>query len=186
MVKLWNIFIYSLLLLLAISACSPKNPAENKEPVVEPGKTVTFDYVAGFTNGTLFDTSIEEAAKKAGIYELNGPYQPVVLKYGSDPLLPGYAETLLGMKEGEVKNIIIPPSKAYGVLRENSTILIPRSKVEGQTELKIGSVITIIGPSNQQVPVYIKQVGEENITVDLNHPLAGRYIQFSVVVRSIW
>lgn len=179
------IIAYCTLLLLLISACSPKNPAEIKELIVEPGKTVTFDYAAGFTNGTLFDTSIEDAAKKAGIYDPNRPYQPVVLKYGSDPILPGYAEALLGMKEGEVKNIIIPPGKAYGVLRENSTIVIPKNKIEAQGELKVGSAITIIGPSNQQVLVYIKQIGEENATLDLNHPLAGQFIQFSVVVRKI-
>lgn len=176
---------YCTLLLLLISACSPKNPAETKEIIVEPGRTVTFDYAAGFTNGTLFDTSIEEAAKKAGIYDPNKVYEAVTLKYGSDPLLPGYAETLLGMKEGEVKNIIIPPSKAYGTLRENSTIGLPKTKIQGQGDMRIGNVINIIGPNNEQVPLYIKEIGAENITLDLNHPLAGQYVQFSVIVRSI-
>ena len=176
---------YCTLLLLFISACSPKNPAEGKELVVEPGKTVTFDYAAGFTNGTLFDASIGDAAKRAGIYDSRRAYLPVILKYGEDPILPGYAETLLGMKEGEVKNIIIPPSKAYGVLRENSTIELPKTKIQGQSDMSIGNVINIIGPNNEQVPFYIKEIGAENITLDLNHPLAGQFVQFSVIVRKI-
>ena len=180
-----HISLCGIFLILLISACSPKAVQENNELVVEPGKTVTFDYAAGFTNGTLFDTSIEEAAKKAGIYYPDRIYEAVTLKYGSDPLLTGYAEAILGMKEGEVKNIIIPPSKAYGTLRENSTIKIPKTKIQGQGEMRIGSVITIIGPNNEQVPLYIKEIGAENITLDLNHPLAGKFVQFSAVVRKI-
>jgi len=183
--KSLTIIAYCTLLLLFVSACSPKVPAETKEIVVEPGKTVTFDYAAGFTNGTLFDTSIEEAAKKAGIYDPNRPYHPVVLKYGYDPILPGYAETLLGMKEGEARNIIIPPSKAYGILRENSTIELPKTKIQGKYDMRIGNVINIIWHNNEQVPMYIKQIGAENITLDLNHPLAGQFVQFSVILRSI-
>jgi len=178
-------FMLFVVILLLISACSPKNTAENKEPVVEPGRTVTFDYAAGFTNGTLFDTSIEEAAKKAGIYNPSRIYQPVILKYGFDPIFPGYAEAILGMKEGEVKNIIIPPSKAYGTLIENSTIKLPKAQIQGQGEMRIGSVITLIGANNAQVPAYITEIGNGNITLDLNHPLAGQYIQFSVIVRRI-
>lgn len=180
-----NTIIFGLLFLAIVSACSPKNTAENRELVVEPGRIVAFDYVAGFTNGTLFDASIEEAAKKAGIYDSNRPYQPVVLKYGTDPLLPGYAEAILGMKEGEIKNIIIPPSKAYGNLIENSTIELPKSRIQDQGVMRIGGVITMIGPNNEQVPAYIKEIGNENLTLDLNHPLAGQYVQFSVIIRSI-
>ncbi len=171
-------------LLLLVSACGSK-PEEQKTLVVEPGKTVIFDYAAGFTNGTLFDTSIEEAAKKAGIYDSAHPYQPVVLKYGSDPILLGYQEVLSGMKEGEARNALIPPGKAYGELRENATLSLPKAKIQGQGELRIGNLITILGPNNTQVQVYIKEVGNENITVDINHPLAGLPIQFSVVVRKI-
>ena len=178
-------FICSIFLLLAVSACGQKAAPEIREPVVEPGKTVTFDYVSGFTNGTLFDASIEEAAIKAGIYDPNRPYQPVVLKYGSDPIVSGYAEAMLGMKEGEVKNIIISPGKAYGAVRENSTIRLPKAQIQGQSDMRIGSVITILGPNNAQIPAYIKEIGTENITLDLNHPLAGEFVQFSVVVRKI-
>mgnify|MGYP001611061648 CR=1 FL=1 len=178
-----NVILYAAFVLLLISVSSCKTA--EKEPVVEPGKTITFDYAAGFTNGTLFDTSIEEAAKKAGIYNPNRAYQPVTLRYGEDPLLLGYAETLLGMKEGEVKNIIIPPGKAYGNLIENSTIKLPKARIQDQGEMRIGGVITIIGPNNEQIPAYIKEIGNENLTLDLNHPLAGHYVQFSIILRSV-
>ncbi len=188
--RLKQILAYCAILLFLITACTQRNAQPNasqeqKALIVEAGKTVTFDYAAGFVNGTLFDTSIEEAAKKAGIYDTNRAYQPVVIKYGTDPILPGYAEVLLDMKEGETRNAIIPPQKAYGEIIPNSTLSLPKSEIEGKGELNVGSVITLIGPKGNKVPVFVKEIGAENITVDLNHPLAGQTIQFSVVVRKI-
>ena len=176
-------FAYIFLLIISVGCSKPEE--QKQEPVVEPGKTITFDYAAGFANGTLFDTSIGEAAQKAGIYDPNRTYQPVVLRYGQDPLLPGYQEVLSGMKEGEARNALIPPGKAYGEFMENATLSLPKAKIQGQGELRIGNLITILGPNNAQVQVYIKEVGNENITLDINHPLAGLPVQFSVVVRNI-
>ena len=176
---------FACIFLLLLSLGCAKKIEQKKDPVVEPGKKVTFDYAAGFTNGTIFDTSFEEVAKKAGIYDSNRTYQPVVLKYGTDPLLPGYQEAMLGMKEGEVRNVIIPPSKAYGDIKKNATLSLSKTRIQGQQDMRIGSVITLMGPNNVKVPVYITKIGDENITVDINHPLAGFPIQFSVVVRKI-
>ena len=173
-------------LLLLVSACTGnKQDTAQKEPVVASGKTITFDYAAGFDNGTIFDTSFEDAAKKADIYDQNRSYRPIIIVYGKDRLVPGYEETLLGMKIGSIKNVRLPPEKAYGPYIVNSTLVVPRNKIKEQGELKIGSVITLVSPQGQKLRSYIKKLGDENVTVDLNHPLAGEYIQFSVVVRGI-
>ncbi len=178
-----NMVLYAAFVLLLISVSSCKT--EEKEPVVEPGKTITFDYAAGFDNGTLFDTTFEVAAKEAGIYDPNIVYQPVTLVYGRDPLFPGLQEALLGMKEGEIKNIRLSPSKAYGEKVEGSTAVLPKASVSNYETLKINDVVAIVGSDGNRINAYVKEIGEENVTLDLNHPLAGQYVQFSIIVISI-
>ena len=169
-------------LLLLISAC---NAAEPEEKVVEFGKTITFDYAAGFDNGTLFDTTFEVAAVEAGIYDSDRLYESVKVVYGKDPLFPGLEEVLLGMKEGETKNIRIPPNKAYGTKIENSTVILPKTTLDNHENLKINDIVTIVVAGNNRINTYVKEIGEENITLDINHPLAGEFVQFAIIVRSI-
>src|SRR3989338_2301715 len=106
--KFSKIFPFCIVLLLLVSACKTAEKKE-QEPVVEFGKTITFDYAAGFDNGTLYDTSFEDAAKKAGIYNPARAYKPVTIVLNKGALFPGLEEALLGMKADETKNIRIPP-----------------------------------------------------------------------------
>ncbi len=169
-----------ILLLIFVSSCSAE-----KEITVGPGKTIKFDYAAGFDNGTLFDTTFEVAAKEAGIYDPGRVYQPVTIVYGRDPLFPGLQEALLGMKIGEIKNFRIPPDKAYGEKIEGSAASIPKEDISNYDNLKINDVVAIVAPDNRRINAYVKEISDKNITVDLNHPLAGHYIQFSLIVVSI-
>lgn len=182
--KSQKILLLCIVFLFLVSACKliEEKP---KEKIVEFGKTVAFDYAAGFDNGTLFDTTFEIAAKEAGIYDPGRVYQPVTLVYGGDPLFPGLQEALLGMKEGETKNARIPPNKAYGEKIEGSTTVLPKTSVSNYETLKINDVVAIVGSDGNRINAYIKEIGSENVTLDLNHPLAGYYVQFSVLVRSI-
>ena len=178
-----NAVLYAAFVLLLISVSSCKTA--EKELIVGPGKTITFDYAAGFDNGTLFDTTFEVAAKEAGIYDPNKVYQPITLVYGKDPLFPGLQEALLGMKEGETKNVRIPPNKAYGEKIEGSAAVLPKTSVSNYETLKINDIVAIVGSDGNRINAYVKEIGSENVTLDLNHPLAGHYVQFSVVIINI-
>ncbi len=174
---------FSIVLLLLVSAC--KTIVEEKEPVVEFGKTITFDYAAGYANGTLFDTTFEVAAREAGIYNPDRVYEPLTIVYTKGALFPGLEEALYGMKIGEIKNVKIPPSKAYGVKIENSTRILSKNTVNYYENLKINDVIPIITSDGYKINTFVKEIEEENITVDLNHPLAGNIIQFSIILIGI-
>ena len=178
-----NAVLYIAFILLLISVLSCKTAEE--ELAVGLGKTITFDYAAGFDNGTLFDTTFEIAAKEAGIYDPSRVYQPVTLVYGRDPLFLGLQEALLGMKVGETKNVRIPPNKAYGEKIEGSTATMPKEKISNYNSLKINDIVAISAQDGSRINAYVREIGEENVTLDLNHPLAGQYVQFSVIVRRI-
>ena len=178
-----NTILYAAFVLLLISVTSCKTA--EKELTVGTGKTITFDYAAGFDNGTLFDTTFEIAAREAGIYDSRKVYQPVTLVYGRDPLFPGLQEALLGMKEGETKNVRIPPNKAYGEKIEGSAINLPKTSVSNYETLKINDIVAIVGLDGNRINAYVREIGEENVTLDLNHPLAGQYVQFSIILRNV-
>ena len=176
---------FCIVLLLLVSACKTMGEGP-KEKVVELGKIITFDYVAGLDNGTLFDTSFESAAREARICDADRIYQQITVEYGKGALFPGLEESLLGMKEEEIKNVRIPPQKAYGLFVENSSRTLPKTEIDNYETLKINDIITIVASDGSMVNTYVKGIGEENITVGLiNHPLAGEYIQFSIILISI-
>lgn len=96
------------------------------EKKVEKGDTVKVDYVGKLLDGTVFDTSILEEAKNAGIYNESRIYEPLTLKIGDGSTIPGFENGLLGMKEGETKTITIPPEQAYGPEDPKLMITLPR------------------------------------------------------------
>jgi len=171
-------------MLFIVSACK-STVIEPKVNVVEFGKTIEFDFAAGFDNGSLFETTFENAAIEAGIHDPNINYNPVRMVYGKDPLILGLGEALLGMKVEEIKNIRLPPNMAYGEKINDSLRVISKDNIDNIENLTIDDIVTIVTSDNKRINAYVKEIGEESITVDLNHPLAGHFVQFSIIVKSI-
>ena len=149
------------------------------------GSVVLVDYAGGFLNGTLFDTSIREAAERAGILDQNRAYQPIQVTIGSGQVIVGFEEALIGMKAGDTKTARIPPEKGYGFYNEDSVNVIPLSEFGNQTgNIKEGARLIMVSPQGR-VPVLIKKVGKENVTIDFNHPLANQTLVFAILVREV-
>jgi len=148
---------------------------------VEKGNFVVFNYVGKFEDGEIFDTSYEDIAKKAGIYVEDRKYGPIGANVGVGELIPGLDEALIGMEVGEKKTVTIPPELGYGMPREDLIINIPRSDFEnaGIEPVKDMYVMTDSGIAK------IADVGEENVTLDFNHPLAGKTLIFEIEIVDV-
>ena len=96
------------------------------EKTAQEGDTVKVDYILKLQDGTVFDTSILQEAQNAGIYNQNRIYEPLTLKIGEGSTIPGFENGLIGMKEGETKNISIPPEQAYGPKDPTLILSLPR------------------------------------------------------------
>ena len=96
------------------------------EKTAQEGDTVKVDYILKLQDGTVFDTSILQEAQNAGIYNQNRIYEPLTLKIGEGSTIPGFENGLIGMKEGETKNISIPPEQAYGAKDPTLVLSLPR------------------------------------------------------------
>jgi len=148
---------------------------------VEKGDFVVFNYIGKFENGEIFDTTYEDIAKEAGIYMEDRTYGPLGANVGVGELIPGMDEALLGMEVGEKKNITIPPEKGYGMPRDDLIINVPTSefKKAGIEPIEGAYIMTDSGIAQ------ITAIGEENVTLDFNHPLAGKTLVFEVEVVDV-
>ena len=147
---------------------------------MKSGDVVLISYTARIKEtGEVFDTTSEEVAKKAGIFDPKIVYQPIPVIIGSRSILPGVEEIILGMKVGEEKKFTLPPEKAFGKRLESLVRLIPLSEFKKQNiEPYPGLVITINNFNGRVV-----SVSGGRVKVDFNHPLAGKEIEYELKVE---
>ena len=187
-----------LLLVLVLFGCSSNNnqanpggvapgnnvfaPTSNvqKEKVVTVGDTVSVDYVGTLDNGTVFDTSIDDIAKKAGL-NLRSAYSPMKVTVGTGQVIKGFDNALIGMKVNEEKNVHIEPKDAYGEYTQNNVITISLSTIQNGDLAKVGQVVY----TNKGVDGTITKIENGNATINFNHPLAGKALNFKIILRSI-
>ncbi|NJE05531.1 peptidylprolyl isomerase [Thermococcus sp. M36] len=148
---------------------------------IEAGDFVVFHYVGRFENGEVFDTSYEDIAKENGIYVEEREYGPLGVNVGVGEIIPGLDEALIGMEIGEKNTITIPPEKAYGMPNPELVIEVPISEfIQAGLEPVEGMyVMTDSGIAK------IAKVEGENVSLDFNHPLAGKTLIFEVEIVDV-
>ena len=144
----------------------------NKEAVVTKGNKIKVDYTGTFDDGTVFD-----ASEKHG--------QPLEFEAGSGQVIKGFDDAVLGMKKGQEKKIVIPPAEAYGELKAELRKKVPRKQLPQDQEPKVGMILAVGLPNGQQFPARIVAVTADDVTIDLNHPLAGKTLHFRIKVAEI-
>jgi FKBP-type peptidyl-prolyl cis-trans isomerase 2 len=135
------------------------------------GDKVQMDYEGMLEDGTEFDSS-----KKHG--------QPLEFEVGSGMVIPGFDQAVEGMEEGEEKEVVIAPENAYGLVREELKKEFPKEQFGEQTP-KVGQVVGLTAPTGQQFPATVKEVKEDIVILDLNHPLAGKTLKFKIKLVKI-
>jgi len=137
---------------------------------VETNSKVKVHYTGRLEDGTIFDTSIAEGR------------EPLEVELGLGQLIKGFEAGLIDMTEGEKKTIEIPVSDAYGEPKPEFINEIPKANVpEG---IQVGESLQGMGPQGP-VNVQVIAVNEETVTLDANHPLAGKNLIFDLELVSI-
>ena len=110
--------------------------------------------------------------------------EPISYTHGQGQIVPGLEEQLLGMAAGDTKTAEIPPDKAYGERRDDAMQAVPKTSFHDAGQLKQGDVVT--GESQGRTfQAMVADVGEDEITLDLNHPLAGKTLHFDVEIVEV-
>lgn len=138
---------------------------------IKNGDTVSIDYEGKLEDGTVFDSS------KHGDHS-----HPLVFKVGANMVIPGFEKQVIGMKVGDKKTFTIKPEEGYGEPREELKRKIPKKNLPEGQEPKEGMIILLKAPTGEEFPARIIKVTKEDITLDLNHPLAGKKLTFSIKI----
>ena len=110
---------------------------------------------------------------------------PLRYLHGARNIIPGLEAALLGKTAGDKLNVTVQPDQAYGEINPDMIQVVPREAFQGIDDIQPGMQFQASGPDGQAQVVTIKSVGEEGVTVDGNHPLAGQVLNFDVTVEEV-
>ncbi|MEM7435748.1 MAG: peptidylprolyl isomerase [Myxococcota bacterium] len=137
---------------------------------VTANKVVTISYTLRADDGEVIDRSEDS--------------NPLVYLHGANNIVPGLEEELEGAAQGDAIKAIIPPEKGYGP-RIGEAQQVPRNLFPADAVLTAGMQVIAHDDSGRQIPFFVTGIGEETVTVDPNHPLAGETLHFDVTIESL-
>jgi FKBP-type peptidyl-prolyl cis-trans isomerase 2 len=134
------------------------------------GDTVKVHYTGTLDDGTEFDSSAGR--------------EPLEVTLGTGQVIPGFEQALEGMAVGDKKTVHIPADEAYGEAHSELIQEIPREQIPAEIELEVGLQLQAEGPNGPFV-VVVTDLAEETVTLDGNHPLAGKALNFDLELTEI-
>jgi len=109
---------------------------------------------------------------------------PLVFMFGKGQIIPGLENGIANMAIGEKGDVLVKPEDAYGQHNPDATQEVPKDQFAG-IDLAIGMTLYGQGEDGGTVQVTVKEIGEENVVIDFNHPLAGKSLMFSVTINNV-
>ena len=138
---------------------------------IERNSLVTIFYRLGLPNGDVLEDNFDD--------------EPMTVQLGCGEMAEGLELALIGLREGEEETIDIGPDLAFGYIDETLFRSIPRIEFDPDLELEPGLIIEFATEEGETLPGTILDFNEDEVRVDLNHPLAGQTVRYSVRVVSI-
>ena len=138
------------------------------EQVVEKGDKVSIHYVGTLDDGEQFDSSRERG-------------EPISFTVGGGMMIPGFDKGVMGLKVGDKKDLKLSPDDAYGEVNPANVMKVPKQEVVGA----VGEEYTVVGSKlmvGQGMTATISEVGDDEVTLDMNHPLAGKTLNFDIEI----
>lgn len=132
------------------------------------GDTVRVHYTGRLEDGQVFDSS------EGG--------EPLEFTVGAGDVLPGFEEAVRGMHVGDRRTFDIEPEDGYGEYHEERVRTLPRDGINLDAEPQVGMILALSLPDGTQLPIEITEVTDTHVTLDANHPLAGRKLTFDVTL----
>jgi peptidylprolyl isomerase len=156
------------LLTLLISIAVPVTGCAGR---VKEGDTVQVHYTGTLGDGTMFDSSLER--------------DPLQFTIGEGQVIAGFEEAVVGMEVGESVTVTIPVNKAYGPYREDMLLVVTWAQLPEGFEPEVGRQLQIRPEGGQPISVVVKEFSDSSVTLDANHPLAGKDLTFTIELVKI-
>jgi FKBP-type peptidyl-prolyl cis-trans isomerase 2 len=156
-----------------VNITAPAGAAEKPKKVtavVADGETVKVNYTLT-VDGKVVDSSKGR--------------RPLEFKAGAHQMIPGFEKAVMGMKVGEKKSFKVKPEEGYGLVNPKAFQEVPKNKLPADVTPKAGMTMYAQSKDGKKIPVKIKEVKKDVVVMDLNHPLAGKTLNFDVEVVEI-
>lgn len=135
------------------------------------GDKVQVHYEGRLDDGTTFDSSHGR--------------EPIEFTIGEGEVVPGFEEAVTGMAAGEKKTTRIAAGNAYGDRMDDLLFSVSRDQVPAGMEVKVGDQLSVGLPNGETVPMQVAAIDDETVTLDANHPLAGKDLTFDLELVEI-
>jgi peptidylprolyl isomerase len=134
--------------------------------MIKQGNTVKVHYTGRLEDNTIFDSSTGR--------------EPIEFQVGSQQVIEGFESAVMGLTKGDKTTVNITSDKAYGELRNELIQQVSRNQVP--QDVAVGSQLQGVNPQGQPFVVTVTEVNESSVTIDANHPLAGKNLIFDIEV----
>ncbi len=141
------------------------------EQRIGPGKRVTLHFSVLMLDGAVVDSTRER--------------KPATFTVGDGNLLPGFEQSLFGLKAGDKRSIVLDAVNAFGPHNPDNIQIMRRGLFSGDMTLEPGVVVSFADKSKAELPGVIVEVNDSQVTVDFNHPLAGKDLTFQVEIINV-
>lgn len=141
------------------------------EQRIGPGKRVTLHFSVLMLDGGVVDSTKERA--------------PATFTVGDGNLLPGFEESIFGLKAGDKRSILLEAARAFGPRNPENIQVMRRSQFSKDMPMEPGVVVSFADKSKAELPGVITEVGDDTVMVDFNHPLAGLDLTFQVEIINV-
>lgn len=138
---------------------------------VKSGDNVSIHYTGTLADGSVFDSSEGR--------------EPLQFEVGSGQIIPGLDKALPGMLVGDRKQVDVPVDEAYGQVIPEARQAIPRAQIPADIHLELGTQLQMQTPDGHAVPVVVAELSDDSVTLDANHPLAGKDLTFNIELVAI-
>ena len=134
--------------------------------MVKDGDTVRVHYTGKLNDDTVFDSSLDR--------------EPLEFTVGGDMVIPGFQNAVRGMEVGQAKTVTMPPEDAYGPRFDEMVLVLDRKQFPPEIDPTVGQHLQMQQENGREFIARITDVSEATITVDANHPLAGKELTFEI------
>ncbi len=137
---------------------------------IGPDRSVTLHFALKLDSGEVVDSTFDK--------------KPATFKVGDGNLLPGFEQALYGLKAGDKRSLAIAPEHGFGQPNPQNVQTMPRNQFQDM-ELSEGLLVIFNDAANTELPGIVKSFDDDRVTVDFNHPLAGKSLSFEVEVLDV-
>jgi len=135
------------------------------------GSKVKVHYTGTFDDGEVFDSSRER--------------DPMEFEVGAQQVIPGFDQALIGMEIGESKQVKIPEDEAYGPYNPEMIMEVAPDQFEEGMKVEVGQQFQVEMGEGNEVVLMVKEVLDDKVVLDANHPMAGKTLNFDIELLEI-